>query len=190
VVTAYDHPDALFDSIVGRAVAGLERNRHVYVLDLQALGFVPRMSPDERRAYHSEQPIVDLTVAEHAALVKAAAVLAFVFPTRWWQPPPILKAWLERVMVPGLAFVLDEQHRVRPNLHHLEAMAGVTTYDMSAGSVRRVGDGSRRMLLRTLRANAPRRVNTSWSGLFDAAKASPEQCEEFLADVEHRLARL
>ncbi len=148
------------------------------------------MSPEERRAYHGDEPILDPMVAEHAELVGAATVLAFVYPTRWWQPPAVLKAWLERVMVPGLAFVFDDQHRVRPNLSHLQAIAGVATYDMTRREVLRVGDGGRRMLLRALRANAPGKAKTSWNGLFDAGSASAAERERFAARVREKAARL
>ena len=69
--------------------------------------------------------------------------------------------WIERTFVPTVAFVLDARNRVRPNLRTLRAIAGVTTHahpDVIADG----GDGARRMLLRTLRLNAPRRVRTEW----------------------------
>ena len=101
VVAAFEPADAFGGRVVAAAAAGLDRHRDARVLNLPALGFAPRMSTAERRAYHSEEPILDPMVREHTELVKAATVLAFVFPTLWWQPPPILKAWLERVMVQG-----------------------------------------------------------------------------------------
>ena len=176
--------------LIEAAAGALEPKRTVRVLDLPALGFADRMSPEEPRAYHTDEPIVDPMVGEHAGLVADASALVFVFPTRWWQPPPVLKAWLERVMVPGVSFVFDDQHRVRPNLRRLEAIAGVSTYDMSAGDVRRVGDGGRRMLLRALRANVPKRVKTAWVPLYDAAEASSARRGRFAADVGRKLACL
>ena len=44
-------------------------------------------------------------------------MLVFVYPTWWSGLPAILKGWLERVMVPGVGFVFDEQTgKVRPGL--------------------------------------------------------------------------
>ena len=127
VVAGYEPGDEYGRRLVAAAASGLGRGRDARVLDLPALGFTPRMSAEERRAYHGGHPIVDPMVAEHAGLVRAASALVFVFPTRWWQPPPILKAWLERVLVPGVGFVLDHKHKVRPAMQHVRAIAGVTT---------------------------------------------------------------
>ncbi len=188
VVAAYEPADAVGESLVAAVVTGLGEGRDVRVLDLPALGFTPRMSAAERRAYHTEEPIVDPMVREHAGLVAAATALVFVYPTRWWQPPAVLKAWLERVLLPGVAFVFDDDHKVRPNLHRVQAIAGVTTYDMPKREVGRVADGGRRILLRAVRANAGRKTKTSWSGLY--AGASREQRERFADEVAARMARL
>ena len=190
VIAAFERPDPLFEALLGAVETGLAHRGPVHVLDLYQLGFAPRLSPAERRGYHGNEPIVDPMVADHASLAGAASGMVFVFPTRWWQPPAILKAWLERVLVPGVAFVFDENHRVRPNLHRLDLVAGVTTYDMGCWQVRRVGDGSRRILLRALRANIPRRVKSSWSGLFNEPAAAQERRDQFVAAVARRMARL
>ena len=139
----------------------LREKRIVETVDLVSEGVVPAMSRTERLLYESGDPIVDPGIAVHADLVTRAEVIVFVFPTRWWCPPPELKGWIERTFVPNVAFVLDARNRVRPNLRNLRALAGVTTQahpDVIADG----GDGARRMLLRTLRLNAPRRVRTQW----------------------------
>lgn len=133
----------------------------VETVDLVAEDFTPAMSRTERLHYESPEPIVDPLVAAHAALVRRASILAFVFPTPWWSPPTVLKAWLERVFVPGVAFELDDRNRLRPRLHSLRAIAGVTTH-LHPEAIADAGDGARRMLLRTMRLNAPRRVRTGW----------------------------
>lgn len=133
----------------------------VTIIDLAELEVAPAMSMSERRAYHSDQPILAPLIAEHARLVSDAAVLVFVFPTAWWTPPAILKAWVERTFVPGVSFVLDDRKRVVPALGHLRAVVGITRQQRS-DEIRRAGDGARRMLLRTLRLNATGRVRTAW----------------------------
>lgn len=190
VIAAYDPADLFGASVVAAAVDGLAQRHEVRVLDLPALGFVPRMSPEERRAYHGEHPVVNPMVGEHAELVKAASALVFVFPTRWWQPPAVLKAWLERVLLPGVAFVFDDDQHVRPGMSHIEAISGVSSYDMSRWSVRRVGDGGRRMLLRAVRANAGSKTKTSWSALYRADRASPDARARFVAEVRAGMAKL
>jgi NAD(P)H dehydrogenase (quinone) len=114
VVLAARVEDTLHRSLAAAAVVALDRRHPVRVLDLVVDGFAPAMSAEERRAYHTDQPILDPQVRLHADLVMAAGVLVFVYPTAWWSPPPVLKAWLERVIVPGVGVVFDARHRVRP----------------------------------------------------------------------------
>lgn len=139
----------------------LRHNFIVETIDLMAENVTPAMSRTERLRYQSGDPVVDPAIGVHTELVARADAMVFVFPTRWWTPPPVLKAWIERVFLPDVAFVLDDRHRVRPNLRQLRAVVGITTHshpEVIAGG----GDGARRMLLRTMRLNAPRRVRTDW----------------------------
>lgn len=141
---------------------GLLSTRYeVTVLDLVRLGVATAMTATERRAYHSDQPIVDPLIADHARRVADATAILFVFPTAWWTPPPVLKAWVERTFVPGVSFVIDDRSRLAPALTRLRAVGGITRQERP-GEIRRGGDGARRMLLRTLRLNARGRVRTAW----------------------------
>lgn len=161
VVIAATSSDGAERSHAATAVGVLGRRFRTRSLDLVRLGVTPAMTRAEREAYHSAEPLRDTTIAHHAELVQEASVIVFVFPTEWWTPPPILKAWLERTLVPGVSFVLDGRGRVAPNLDRLRAVAGITRRTRP-DAIRAGGDGSRRMLLRTLRLNAPRRVRTAW----------------------------
>lgn len=143
----------------------LGESRIVETIDLVAEGVTPAMSRTERIRYETGDPIVDPLIAAHADLVARAQTIVFVFPTMWWSAPPILKAWMERTFVPGVAFTLDAKGKVRPDLRDLRALAGVTTHERSE-VIGTGGDGARRMLLRTMRLTAPRRVRAEW--LVDA----------------------
>ena len=43
--------------------------------------------------------------------------LVFVYPTWWSGPPAVLKGWLERVFVPGVAFDFDDKRQDPPRPH-------------------------------------------------------------------------
>lgn len=156
--------DTLHREIAGHAVQALAGRHDVTVIDLVDSGFVPWMSRSEREAYHGPNPVLDGVVSSHVDLVLAASVLVFVFPTDWWSPPPILKGWLERVFVPGVAFTFDERGKVRPNLRRVQAIAAVTT-STPRRRRRGGGNGTRRLLLRSLRLNVPHRVGRVWLDL-------------------------
>ncbi|GAA1114764.1 hypothetical protein GCM10009630_10200 [Kribbella jejuensis] len=97
-----------------RVVATLERRGlGVNVHDLYAENFDPVLRADE--AYTSGQsaeqvlaagsdPLLDL----HRRELSAASALVVVHPNWWGKPPAILAGWMDRVLVPGVAYRLDE----------------------------------------------------------------------------------
>lgn len=191
VVLAHPNDDSFNHALAARATAGLEAAGHqVHVLDLYALGVRAAMSAEEHAAYHSDDPVLDPLVAEHAALVKAADALVFIYPTWWSSMPAVLKGWLERVMVPGVAFVFDDKGKVRPGLSNVRHIVGVSTYGSPRAYVKFVNDNGRRTLTRALRLNTGLRTRRSWLGLYAIDTATAEQREKFLARVEHKMRAL
>jgi putative NADPH-quinone reductase len=149
------------------------------------------MSHEEREAYHGESPILDPLVAEHAALVQRAEALVFVYPTWWSGLPAVLKGWLERVMVPGVGFVLDERtNKVRPGLGQMRRLVGISTYGSPRAYVHAINDNGRRIITRALRMSCGLRVRTKWLGLYAIDTSSPAERQAFLARVEQELAGL
>lgn len=189
VISAYDRSDTWEQSLEQSILAGLSIGHEVELVNLLDLGWVTEMSPAERRAYHTENPAIDPMVIDQISKVKAADTLVLGFPTRNWLPIPIMKGWFDRVMIPGVAFTFDENRKLQPNLD-LETIGGVTTYDMSRVEVRRIIDGGRRIILRSLRANIPKRPRRVWLSLYNAQQSKPEQRSAFLSRVETQLATL
>jgi putative NADPH-quinone reductase len=191
VVCAHPHAASLNHAVTDAAVHGFERAGHdVTTLDLYALGFAPAMSEEERAAYHSDQPLLDPITREHAALVQAADILVFIYPTWWSMPPAVLKGWLERVMVPGVAFRFDAGGRVRPALTNVRRIVGISTYGAPWTYVKLMTDGGRRMLTRALRANCGWRTPTTWLGLYSVDTLGETERRAFLDRVEHTTAHL
>ena len=84
--------------------------------------------------------------------------LIFVYPTWWSGLPAMLKGWLERVMVPGVAFGFDpDSERVTPRLGHVRRIVGISTYGSPRAYVAAVNDNGRRTLTRALRLCCGRR---------------------------------
>jgi NAD(P)H dehydrogenase (quinone) len=191
VVLAHPNEDSFNHAIAARAVAGLEAAGHqVQLLDLCALGVNAAMSPAEHAAYHGDTPLLNPLLIDHAALVKAADALVFVYPTWWSSMPAVLKGWLERVMVPGVAFVFDAKGKVRPGLSNVRHIVGISTYGSPRAYVKFVNDNGRRTLTRALRLNTGLRTRRQWMGLYAIDTATAEQRERFLARVEQRMRAL
>ena len=192
IVVAHPCADSLTHAIAARAEAGLRAAGYgVTSLDLAAIDFRAAMSREERVAYHSDQPILDPMVAEHARLVSQATVLVFVYPTWWSGLPAVLKGWLERTMVPGVGFRFDERTgKVKPGLGHIRHLVGISTYGSPRTAVRLVNDNGRRTISRALKMSCGLRTRTHWMGLYAVDTSTDSDRNDFAASVERRLALL
>ena len=191
VVLAHPNSDSFSHAIADRACAGLRGAGHdVHMLDLYAQGFRATMSLDDHAAYHGDQPAIDPMVVDHCALVMRAEALVFIYPTWWSSLPAILKGWLERVMLPGVAFVFDDKGKVRPGLTNVRRIVGISTYGSPRSYVRLINDNGRRTITRALRLNTGLRARTSWLGLYAIDSAAPIHRSEFLDRVEQRMRSL
>ena len=125
VVHAHPSPTSFSRALSDAAETALIGAGHaVTVLHLYEEGFRAAMSAEERRAYETPSPILDADVARHAELVRSHDALVFVYPTWWAGQPAVMKGWLERVLVPGVAFRLDpDTGRVEAGLRHVRRRA-------------------------------------------------------------------
>lgn len=159
-----DHAGSLVASEVRSALAtGGHAMRH---RSLDA--FSPFMTAEERAAYHGADPLRAAETREAAEDVRWATALVFVYPTMAGTVPAVLKGWLERVLVPGVGFVLDDRGRVAPGMTQIVRLGVVTT--RSGRKPRR--DGGRRTIMRTIRLNCARRCRRTWVSIPEARAGS------------------
>lgn len=94
---------AVFDTVVRhlRDLGG-----EVLAHDLCAEGFAPGLSADETETVQAATGTLDPQVALHRAEVATLDALVFVHPNWWGMPPAVLAGWVQRVLVPGVAYKL------------------------------------------------------------------------------------
>lgn len=160
------------------------------MLDLYALGFQPAMTDEERHAYHGDEPVLDPLVAQSVEAVRQAEILVFAYPTWWSGPPAMLKGWLEKVMLPGVAFVFDEAGKVRPGLTHVRTIVGISSYGSSRLSVKLINDNGRRILMRALRLNTGWRTRRRWLSFYAIDASTPQSRAAFIERVGRRMSAL
>ena len=154
-------PDDISSRVVDEAIEELRAGRHE--MDVLAVhDFNAVMSAAERAAYHSDQPVISDDVRDSAERLQAAEALLFCYPTMAFNVPASLKGWLERVMVPGVAFVFDDEHRVRPGMQNIRRIGAVTTSPHSRLARFRARDAGKRTTARTLRLSAHKRCRTTF----------------------------
>ena len=191
MILAHPNPESFSHAIADR-VAGTLRDLHheVIVHDLYAEGFRAAMSAVEHVAYHGDDPVVDPQVALHIEHLRWADTLVVVYPTWWSSTPAILKGWFERIMVPGVGFVFNQNGKVRPGITNIERLIGISTYGSSHWYVRAMCDNGRRTLMRSMRLSTGLRTRSAWLGLYRMDSRGAEQRDAFLAQCEHRIRKI
>jgi len=190
-VVIHCHPvEGSFSSAIrDAAVRGLTSAGHdVTVLDLAAEGFRCVMTREEWDSYMSGEGTIPADLDHHVRAVRGADILVFTYPTWWSGLPAQMKGWLERVMLPGVAFTL-ESGRVRPALGHVRRIVVASTYGSPWLYVKAVNDNGRRTLTRALRATTGWRARCRHVGLYAMDTATDEDRREFLARVERAVSR-
>ncbi|MEM7325625.1 MAG: NAD(P)H-dependent oxidoreductase [Actinomycetota bacterium] len=108
VVHAHPDPNSFSAALRDRAVAALAATgATVQLIDLYRPRYQPMLTAREHRDYFSiasDHP--DPTTAEHIAAITAADTLVFIYPTWWSGLPAIMKGWLDRTLLPDVAFTL------------------------------------------------------------------------------------
>ncbi|MEZ5260590.1 MAG: NAD(P)H-dependent oxidoreductase [Acidimicrobiia bacterium] len=192
VVWAHPRRDSFSHAVLETAVDALARaGHHVDVVDLYGERYQPAMTPSEWQAYSELRSEPDERSAAHIELVRVAEQLVFIYPTWWFGLPAILKGWLERTMVPGVAFRIDEHGALRGNLTELRRIVGIATYGSSPWYVHLIGDAGRRTLDRTVRMSTPNplKVRVRWYPLYRMDTIDDDQRHAFLERIGTELAR-
>ncbi|MEV6976736.1 NAD(P)H-dependent oxidoreductase [Kitasatospora sp. NPDC093806] len=93
---------ALFEAVVDELRAG---GCEVVAHDLYAEGFAPLLTAAETETVAALEP-GDRQLALHRAEVATLDALVLVHPNWWGMPPAVLAGWVQRVLVPGVAYKL------------------------------------------------------------------------------------
>ena len=188
----YCHPDAgSFTAAVKDVVVETLRTggHDVRVRDLYDERFDPRFSAEERRTHMSPGPHASVTA--HAEELHWCRHLVLVYPTWWSGPPAMLKGWMDRVWVRGVAWdFLPGAKRVSARLTNVRRITTVTTHGSSKWVNALEGEGGKRTASRALRAVCHRFARTSWIAMYNVDTSTPEQRESFLRTVRSKLARI
>ena len=193
IVVVLGHPsaDSYCAAIFERIILALEsQSTHsVTAIRLADEKFATAMSTAERVAYETSTPLINDETKRYAEVLLQAEVLIFVYPTWWSGLPAQLKGWLERVFVLGVAFRFNKNRKIRPNLHNVRHIIGVSTYGSPWRYMKLINDNGRRTLTRAIRMSTGLRTRTMWRGIYALDTCTQQQREKFIADTTQKIVK-
>ncbi len=180
------YPPAVRDVVRDHAASAGAEGR---VLHLYAEGFDPVLSAGEFQAYETV-PENTLTVQNHVDAIRWCDTLIFVYPTWWYAHPAMLKGWLDRVLLPGVAFEMPDGGDIRPTLTHIKRLGVFTTCGASWWLTRFIGFPGKRVILRGIRILCARRCRTAFVALYLMDASTPATRARHLEKVRKVSRRL
>ena len=191
-LVVYCHPlaESFVAAVRDRVLAGLATGgAEVRFTDLYADGFDPGFTASD----HANHLVAgtDPSLASYAEDLQWCDTLVLVYPTWWSGQPAMLKGWIDRVWVNGVAWTLPEganrlaaraaQHPPARGGHH-PRLAEVDQHGRRRGRQAHV--------TRSLRTMCHPRARTTWLAIYGVDTSTDAQRAAFLDRVERRLTRL
>jgi NAD(P)H dehydrogenase (quinone) len=150
VVYCHPRPDSFNAAVRDVVLAKLQAaGAEVRLSDLYAKGFQPVLTGPEWQEY-LDCPKNTACVAAEVEDLRWCDTLIFVYPTWWYGLPAMLKGWLDRVMLPDVAFHMPDaaNKTIRPGLRHITRLGIFTTCGASRWLTAVIGAPGKRTLVR------------------------------------------
>lgn len=186
------HPagDSLHAALRAEALGRLAADGHeLTVIDLYAEGFDPALRAPEWSDYWSPTTKA-ADVERHVAELRTCEALVLIYPTWWYGMPAMMKGWLDRIWLPGVAFDIRDGKIVPHMLSNIRRFAVVTTHGSPWWLIRGVmGEPGRKQVVRGLRQHMARRCKVSWNALYAVDTLEHDALEAWSERTARRLGR-
>ncbi len=190
VIYCHPSPESFTAAVRDTVLARIGNKAEVRVRDLYAEDFQPLLTREEL-ANHYEPSNVE-PVKDHVADLEWCDTLILIYPTWWYGLPAMIKGWLDRVLLPEVAFLMPDavNTNIRPGLTHIERLAVFTTYGASWWLTRFIGAPGRRTILRGVRLLCAKRCRTAFATHYLMDSSTPESRRRHLERVARKTDRL
>jgi NAD(P)H dehydrogenase (quinone) len=192
ILVVFCHParESFCGAIFERVRQKLASQGHrLIVRDLYAENFEPALSVEEFARYYQEPENAE-AVCDYVDDLSAAEAIVLIYPTWWYGMPAMVKGYLDRVWLPGVAFGLDGKGGVTTHaLRHIRSLMVVTTYGSPWAWIKLyMGDPGRKTVERGLRRLFSPSCRTAWLAMYGMDASTPKQRAAFLSKVDRALA--
>ena len=193
-LVVYCHPrETSFTAAVRDVVLARldEAGAEVRLTDIYSRGFDPVLSAEEHAGYEI-CPENCAPVQSDVDDLRWCDTLIFVYPTWWYGLPAALKGWLDRVLLPNVAFMMPSEGSptIRPGLQHIERLGVFTTCGASWWLTTLVGAPGKRTLLRGVGFLCKKPLKTAFAAHYLMDSSTPESRTRHLERVSNKMARL
>lgn len=193
-LVVYCHPSAesftaaVRDLVLAKLKAS---GAEIRLRDLYAEGFQPVLTGPEWTGYLAA-PDNRTPVEAHCADVEWCDTLIFVYPTWWYGLPALLKGWLDRVLLPDMAFKMPkaEGETIQPGLLHITGLGVFTTCGASWWLTLFVGSPGKRTLQRGLGTLLKPRHRRAFAAHYLMDSSTPASRHKHLARVAAQMDKL
>ena len=161
------------------------------VRDLYGDNFNPVMTMSELAGY-LDSPANRNALQTDVENLLWCETLVFVYPTWWYGLPAMLKGWLDRAMLPGVAFHLPESERarIRPGLRHVGRLALFTTCGASWLQTQLMGAPGKRTIMRGVRHLCAPRLRCAYAAHYRMDFSTQRSRRRHLDNVAAKMDRL
>ncbi|MGR3515428.1 MAG: NAD(P)H-dependent oxidoreductase [Paracoccaceae bacterium] len=192
-LVVYCHPkEGSFTSAIrDLVVAKLENaGAEIRVIDLYKKGFSPALTAHELDVYEDATQNTK-PVAEDVEALKWCDTLIFVYPTWWYGLPAMLKGWLDRVMLPEVAFLMPSPERktIARGLDHITRLGVFTTCGASRWLTFLVGAPGKRTLFRGVGLLCAKPLKKAFTAHYLMDGSTPESRKAHLDRVAQAMER-
>ncbi len=190
ILVLYAHPvETSFGAAVHQTLVDTLRRRHeVDDCDLNAEGFDPVMTRQDRIEYH-DVAVNRRRVGAYVDRLLAAEAVAFSFPVWNMGFPAILKGFIDKVFIPGVSFNMSNDGDYLPCLSNVRRLGVACTYGGTRLRTYLAGDPCRRFITRSLRMSCAPGTRCDYVALHDMNHTRADRRAAFLTEVTQRFAR-
>ena len=190
IVYCHPNPQSFSAALFTAAQKTLaSRGHELRCIDLYAERFDPVLSLSERIDYLPNPKAIEAKVQAHVDALRWCEHILFVFPVWFYGPPAMLKGWLERVWLPGVAF-LPPPHKGKTalaGLQHIQRLTVITHGGSPWWWLKLIGDPCKRLFTRGLRAIMAKNCRSTYLQLHNMNNVSRAECEVFMNKVRRSL---
>ncbi|MCX7300605.1 MAG: NAD(P)H-dependent oxidoreductase [Rhodobacterales bacterium] len=161
------------------------------LIDLYARGFQPVLTMPEWTGY-LDYPANQAPLAEDVDHIRWCDTLIFVYPTWWYGLPAMLKGWLDRALLPDVAFLMPDETNgtIRPGLTHITRLGVFTTCGASWWLTKVVGSPGRRTLLWGIGLICAKPLKTVFAAHYLMDSSTPASRAKHLKRVAAKMDKL